>query len=399
MLIRANKALKQLILKEFTPEKNKKNAQFLHQQIDQKIDEIRKAVPKKEIDEKLANIQKALTQEDQKLIIQSLIDFQLFFDRKFSTYIGGGIKTATQRGAADFNPENAINFIQNIYGNNFDSFQLVNEYGAVLQETINIRYMNEIAPSENPLMITLFNRLSVALKVFAGLTKSDFSDIEMPKNYEKWPAINKAAKTKVIDKELISLNFEYNIKHAREIHEKKVATMKATNPITSLPNSYRDYLAITHLEKVTDKYDKLDENKKKTLEEKYKTVNPTLEDIQKVQDKNFRSTLAEQFIHDVKLNIEHIDWTDKVNQRIGGTAIQLNGKTTRVPTNVATIYKSCIKAESDHDFRNHFNKIVSVGNNAAKNHPFFGKRHEDTQNFYDTFEKAIENAKAYRPIK
>jgi hypothetical protein len=108
------------------------------------------------------------------------------------------------------------------------------------------------------------------------------------------------------------------------------------------------------------------------------------------QDSKTKEMICMNFIIYLKHLIETTQWNAR---GILGYRIKVHGKSMKLPTHVAKIYKECIKATSDKDWISHYNKIAILGSQEIKPHrfDFFGlrTRSETTQEFDSDFHQAF----------
>jgi hypothetical protein len=148
------------------------------------------------------------------------------------------------------------------------------------------------------------------------------------------------------------------------------------------------------LERIDRRDQRQVDNNDRTVSERKKVFT----DVMKEHEAEIQQTstiVCEHFVKNVKKFIidSRNEW--KVG-RIGGKEITINidGHEQRitVPKNVYKIFQFCQKAESDHNWKTHFNEIAQIGLDASRPHrfDFFGltKRDALTQQFYDKFKQS-----------
>ncbi len=185
---------------------------------------------------------------------------------------------------------------------------------------------------------------------------------------------------------------EVYITDAVSIFNTTLDKKKSLTPIDEKPTTYKEFLSLTNSETIANlKYDDLLEPVQRSMEQEYqkKLLSTSLEDIQAEQERNYKDQIAKQFVDAVMHNITHTQWNTSGLFGLGGRKVNIDGGTRKVPTNVSKIYKECYKAKITGDYKEAFNQIAKIGRKASGYKPFFGKRDEKTQDFYNLFDEAF----------
>lgn len=381
----------------------------------QKIQQILQEFPLEKIQAIFSDINNLLQQEDRQKLFLKLFDLQMIF-QDMSEFIGGGHALATSKEIRDFNPEDAIQLLRELYpkiGADFSG----NKFGAIILESLQGRSMRA---SENEFDVFFYNQLVTSMKVFAGISLIDYNSIVLDE--DDWTLIEDFTSNHNMQMELIQIlvglypldkinekveqiipeNFrdafkvqlhKYLIENANQICANQVQQFKEAHPVDVIPQTYQGYISVVHSEKAAENYDEtsgeeLKQFDKKMYDRKVEKKTITLETTKQHQERTQKNRIARQFIQLVKANIETTNW--KVSGIWGGVSVE-GLKSDRLPSNVAAIYGLCKQAETSGSYVEKFNEIALIGKKAAAKSPFWGKRDGATQAFYTSFEKALDN--------
>lgn len=214
--------------------------------------------------------------------------------------------------------------------------------------------------------------------------------------------------------------FDYQIQNAYQIHiwqmdlsvgekiEREVDKIFKAKYAKAIPESYGEYVLQTQGEAAAKSA--VAESVNQAIKEKEYTtkIKPSLrnraidasfdEVEQNLQGEFDQSSqeISQQFVLNIKKMIEETRWEVSIVQKFA-TTVGLGTEMVSgvaLPTNVARIYRECIKAERNENWGVHFDAIAKIGIKASTPHrfDFFGltKRDVKTQEFYDLFKKAYE---------
>lgn len=402
-----------------------------------KVRQVREAVSPDEMRHHMDNIADALKQGDTDQVIYHLFSLNASLN-KIKPFVGRGKKIATKKAIYDFNTDDWIKFISEIYPELQKNYgEELLKPGSVLAEAIQSKY-NSI-DMEDEEAVAKFSIPNTMFKVFAGLAQANFTisngiEIDFPTEVDPLVAnldfemsmirhLSMKTPIETILSRVDSLFsneeqrnsfkrklYKYQTEHAREIFDAQMDMAKQAKQeeiLREVP-TYKDHLNLQSGEEKTG--DTLYKDKEahsaevKIWEENYKNKIVPEEAEKRIMQDGTGAKIAFNFLKNIQNIIFSTKW--KVS-KWRGTEVYDNDDhlINIVPKNMVKmldIIENALKKDpvGKTDVWVHaFNDVAKIGKDAAKNKPIsifgFGKRDVATQEFYDRFVTAFANRDLY----